>query len=394
MSIFNFSNFKNLNTEQETELKKILTKLYGFTKSLKVNVVDLEGDLLNILRNSLKELSRTENIDVKKIEELFNNTLKKSLTTLSEALDKAYQEQLKNKDVFLFDGIIVEKCLNVLEQILKFQKQLDEIYPGASKKIITSIENILVGIIATQMPILTTFIQVSGLLEKINNLIDHEKLLPKVTKLRNNIKEMRQEIKANKELGSIFKRAEQVAEISEISNEPVKKIIEVEKKPSNKASLETVIEAAKEIPKNKAEVAEKISKLKNDIEKTLPENVKELPAVKDNIKSNLEKAKEELLKVTNPETSFAEKIISIYKAAEKAMQIVNDVPRIVGVIPGSKNLGSLIGSAIQSRLLPTPILSVAKLAADVANLVKVGKAVVTLLSQTQNLNKSQERAKG
>ncbi|HJD56118.1 MAG TPA: hypothetical protein LFW21_05775 [Rickettsia endosymbiont of Pyrocoelia pectoralis] len=391
MSIFNFSHFKNLNPEQEAELKKILTKLHGFTKSLKVNVVDLETNLLDILRSSLKELSKTENINVEKIEELFNNTLKKSLDTLSEALDKTYQEQLKNKDIFLFDGIIVEKCLNVLEQILKFQQGLDKIHPGASKKIIKSLENMLVGIIATQTPVLGAFIQASGLLEKVNNLIDHEKLLPKVTKLRNDIKQMRQEIKASKELGSVAERAEQVAGISEISNEPIKKVIEVEKNPNNKASLETVMEAAKEIPKNKAEIEQKISKLKDDIEKTLPEKAKELPAVKDSIKSNLENVKKELLKAASPETSFSEKITSIHKAAEQAMQIANDVQKIAGV---DSKIGSLIGAVVQSKLLPAPILAVTKLAPDVANLVKIGKAVASLLSKTQNLNKSQERAKG
>lgn len=388
MSLINFSHF-NLSNEKQDELQRILSKLYSFTKSSKLNIVELESNLLTILRSSLKGLLQTENIDIEKIEELFNTTIKKSLDALSEALEKAYQEQLKTKDIFLFDGIIIEKCLNVLEQILKFQKQLDEIYPGSSKKIIKSLENILVNIIATQMPILAMFIQASGLLEKINNLIDHEKLLPKITKLHNDIKEMRQEIKANKELGSISERAEQVAEISEISNEPIKKIIEVEKNPSNKASLETIIKAANEIPKNKAGVEEKISELKSNIEKVVPENLKD--KFNDTIFDNLNKAKKELLNILNPETSFGEKVASLCKAAEKAMQIANDIQKIVGVIPGSKNLGSLIGAAVQSTLLPAPILAITKLAPDVANLV--GKAAVTLLSKTQNLNKSQERAK-
>ncbi|MCZ6926110.1 MAG: hypothetical protein O7D30_13135 [Rickettsia endosymbiont of Ixodes persulcatus] len=49
------------------------------------------------------------------------------------------------------------------------QQELDKLYPGASKKIIESLENILVGVISTQMPILGIFIQTSGIFEKINH---------------------------------------------------------------------------------------------------------------------------------------------------------------------------------------------------------------------------------
>lgn len=97
MSIIDFSRFSGLNKEQQEELQRLLIKLNGFTKSLKINVKDLEDHLFNILKNSLNELSHTENIDVEEIEKLFNRTIQESLTTLSEALEKAYQEQLKNK---------------------------------------------------------------------------------------------------------------------------------------------------------------------------------------------------------------------------------------------------------------------------------------------------------
>jgi|GEM_PF-3646763 len=392
MAIIDFSRFRGLNKEQQDELQRLLTKLHSFTKSLKINIIDLEDHLFNILRNSLKELSQTENINVEKVEELFNKTIKTSLNALSEALEKAYQEQLKTKDIFLFDGVIVEKCLNVLEQVLKFQQELEKLYPGASKKIIESLENILVGVISTQMPILGIFIKTSGILEKVNNLIDPEKLLPKVTKLHNDIKEMRQEIKGNKNLGNIYNKAEQIAEISEISKEPPRKIIEIaNKNPNNKASLENVVEAAKSIPKSKEEVEEKISELKSNIENAIPKD--KLESVKNIISSNLNETKTELLKVLNPEASFAEKITSLCKAAEKATKIASDVKKIVGTIPGSKELGNVISLAIKTNLLPPPVLAVAKLAPEVANLVKVGKAVVAILSKAQNLTQQQERAK-
>lgn len=396
MSIIDFSSFSGLNKEQQEELQRILTKLHGFTKSLKTNVIDLENHLFYILRSSLKELSHTENIDVEKIEKLFNRTIQESLTTLSDALEKAYQEQLKTEDIFLFDGVIVEKCLNVLEQVLKFQQELEKLYPGASKKIIESLENILVGVISTQIPVLGLFIQMSGILEKVNNLIDPEKLLPKVTKWHNDIKEMRQKAKSNEQIESIYEKAKEVAEISEISKESPAKIIEVgNKSPNNKASLENVAKAAKFIPKSKEEVEEKIAKLKNNIESAIPKdiNIDKLNSVKNTISGNLNEAKTELLKVLNPEASFAEKITSLCKAAEKTVEIASDVKKIVGTIPGSRELGNVISLAIKTNLLPPQVLAVAKLAPDIANLVNIGKAVVTILSKTQNLTQQQGRAK-
>ncbi|QWB86291.1 hypothetical protein JRD95_00339 [Rickettsia parkeri] len=63
-----------------------------------MNVKDLE-DLILYFTKFFNELSHTENIDVAKIEKLFNRTIQESINTLSEseALEKAYQEQLKNK---------------------------------------------------------------------------------------------------------------------------------------------------------------------------------------------------------------------------------------------------------------------------------------------------------
>lgn len=394
MSILNFSHLKNLNEKQKAELQRILTKLQGFTKSCKSDIVDLEGNLLAILRNSLKELSKIEDIDAEKIEELFNKTVKISLEASREALEKAYNEQLKTKDIFLFDGIVIEKCLNVLEKILKFQKELDEIYPGASKKIIKSLENILVGVIATQIPPLATVIELSGVLEKVNNLIDHEKLLPKVTKWHDDIKKVRKEVKNDKNLENIYERAEEVAKLSEISHKSVKEVIEVEKNPNNKSSLDNVIEAAKAIPKDKAEVEEKISELKNNIEKGIPKNIK-----LDNIKAklnSLDEVKKELSKVINPETSFADKISSLCKAAEQATKVASDVKKIVEALPGGKSLTGTLDFAIKSNIqviLPPPIRAIVKLAPEVANLVKVGKAVIMLLNKSQDLKQNQGRSK-
>jgi len=69
------------------------------------------------------------------------------------------------------------------------------------------------------------------------------------------------------------------------------------------------------------------------------------------------------------------------------------VKKIAGIIPGGQKLESIISRIITTNLIPQPILAIAKLAPEVAELVKVGKAIVTVLSKSQNLNQTQGRSK-
>ncbi|HJD66676.1 MAG TPA: hypothetical protein LFV91_06625 [Rickettsia endosymbiont of Bembidion nr. Transversale] len=206
---------------------------------------------------------------------------------------------------------------------------------------------------------------------------------------------MQQEIKDNKNLKDVYKKAEQVAEISEISKESIEKVIKVAKNPNNESSLDYVIEANKAIPQTTKEVEEKISKIKSDVEKALPEDIKDekLHSIKNTISDRLNSTKTELLKAANPETPFVNKITSLLKAAEAATKIASDVKKIAGVIPGGQKLESVISGIITTNLIPKPILTIAKLAPEVAELVKVGKAIITVLSKSQNLNQTQGRSK-
>ncbi|MFP3120554.1 hypothetical protein GCO76_03520 [Rickettsia sp. R2] len=154
--------------------------------------------------------------------------------------------------------------------------------------------------------------------------------MPKITKLHNDIKEIREKAKSHEKLENIYEKAKKVATISEISKEPTRKIIEIaNKNPNNQASLENVVKAAQAIPKSKDEVEEKITELKSNIESAIPQdiNIDKLNSVKNTISGNLNEAKTELLKVLNPEASCSEKIESLCQAAEKATKIASDIKK-------------------------------------------------------------------
>ncbi|AAL02843.1 hypothetical protein [Rickettsia conorii] len=157
-----------------------------------------------------------------------------------------------------------------------------------------------------------------------------KKLLPKITKLHNDIKEIREEATSHEKLENIYEKAKKVATISEISKEPTRKIIEIaNKNPNNQASLENIVKATKAIPKSKDEVEEKITELKSNIESAIPQdtNIDKLNSVKNTIAGNLNEAKTELLKVLHPEASCSEKIESLCKAAEKATKIASNIKK-------------------------------------------------------------------
>ncbi|KJW05404.1 hypothetical protein RAT170B_0221 [Rickettsia argasii T170-B] len=64
-------------------------------------------------------------------------------------------------------------------------------------------------------------------------LLTLKKLLPKITKLHNDIKEIREEAKSHEKLENIYEKAKKVATISEISKEPTRQIIEIANKNPN-----------------------------------------------------------------------------------------------------------------------------------------------------------------
>ncbi|WP_341790474.1 hypothetical protein [Rickettsia endosymbiont of Polydrusus tereticollis] len=283
VSFINLAQFATLTDEQKAELQKLSDRANNVAKATVVNLKDFRKKMRDILRNSLVEFSETEKLD---IEKLFDDTIGKAQDALLETIENTYQGQLKTTDIFLFDGVVAEKILSVLKKILEFEEALDKMYPGTSKAIIESLETLLIGAISTQLPLVGALIKMSGIFDKINDVIGHENLLPKVKKWHKDIQTMQEKIANNEKLGGVYQKAEQTAEVAEKAEVAPHKVAalnlnkdslkEASKKVFNdqeKKSVNKIVEASESMPKSKKEVEKTISDIKNDLEKIIPADI-------------------------------------------------------------------------------------------------------------------------
>ncbi|MFY9589395.1 hypothetical protein [Rickettsia endosymbiont of Halotydeus destructor] len=410
-SFISLTQLTNLTEEQKVQLQKLSTKAYNVTKAFGLNLKDLQKKLQDILRASLLELSKTEEINPETIEALFNNTIGKAQDALLETIENTYQEQLKTTDIFLFDGAVAEKILDVLQKILEFEKKLDEMYPGTSKKIIESLETLLIGVISTQSPLVGIFIKMSGVFDKINNVIDHKNLLPKIKEWRGQIQAIQTKLAEDKKLGPIYEKAEKTAEIAEeievaphkvanlnLGKDSLEKVnSEVKNSTQNKDSLKKVIEVAATLPTSTKEVEEKISKMKTDLEEIIPANINsdKLLAVKKTISDTLTKTKEELLKVVNPQTSFAEKISACCNAAANVKEIGEKLKTTLETSPSGKTLVATVENTIKKSMeaiLPKGISNFKDLAPAIKNIVGITQTILAVISKIQVPGQSRGKA--
>lgn len=403
VSFINLAQFATLTDEQKAELQKLSDRANNVVKATAVNLKDFRKKMRDILRNSLVEFSETEKLD---IEKLFDDTIGKAQGALLETIENTYQGQLKTTDIFLFDGIVAEKILSVLKKILEFEEALDKMYPGASKAIIESLETLLIGAISTQLPLVGALIKMSGIFDKINNVIDHENLLPKVKKWHKDIQIMQEKIANNEKLGGVYQKAEQTAEVAEKAEVAPHKIAalnlnkdslkEASKKVFNdqeKKSVNKVVEASESMPKSKKEVEKTISDIKNDLEKIIPADIDKdkLTSAKKIISENLTKATVELAKVVNPQTSFAEKVAACCEAANNIKEIAGEMTKIAERVPGGKRLVSAINSTVKrgvETILLKEIVALKELAPVIMSMLGIGKAIITKLSRAETPSQS------
>ncbi|WP_341793541.1 MULTISPECIES: hypothetical protein [unclassified Rickettsia] len=406
VSFINLAQFAALTDKQKVELQKLSDRANNVAKATAVNLKEFRKKMHDILRNSLVEFSETEKID---IEKLFDDTIGKAQDALLETIENTYQGQLKTTDIFLFDGVVAEKILSVLKKILEFEEALDKMYPGASKAIIESLETLLIGVISTQLPLVGTLIKMSGIFDKINNVIDHENLLPKVKKWHKDIQTMQEKIANNEKLGGVYQKAEQTAEVAEKAEVAPHKVAtlnlnkdslkETSKKVFNdqeKKSINKVVEASESMPKSKKEVEKTISDIKNDLEKIIPADIDKdkLMSAKKIISENLTKATVELAKVVNPQTSFAEKVAACCEAANNIKEIAGEITKIAERVPGGKELVSAINSTVKrgvETILPKKIVALKELAPVIASIAGIGKAIIIKISKAEIPSQSRRK---
>lgn len=153
----------------------------------------------------------------REIAESFRETVGNSLDELEKYIDE--QQQVK-EEILFFEDAFIELIIKVLESILEFQNRLDNLYPGASKDIVNYLGNLLVGIIAVQMPVVGLILKGSGLLDSVKSFLSTENLTKTVDNWQEKleiVREKRAEIEKSTNLKEKYSKATQIVEIAGIS---------------------------------------------------------------------------------------------------------------------------------------------------------------------------------
>jgi hypothetical protein len=373
--------------EQESRLQSAAKVFWSYLKAL-------QNDMNIILQDSLSKLQEgveIKNFNTDDIQQLFKDIIGKSIDSLSEELEKAYK--FTKRETLLFDEDMTFKILVVMEKVLEFEKSLDRLYPNFSKKIIKSLQNLLVAVIATQLPMVAALIRISGILEKINNFMTPGNLLPKIQKWKDDINNK----ETSEELRTIYQKAEKIAELAEKIDVAPVKVVQLNLSDASLNNANKIITEIKtSMPKTEQEVNNTISKIKTDFYKNIDIIKQGSNDIKENAKNSitegLSKVRENLLKVIDPEATFGEKISSLYEAVKNTLEIAKTLKKTIQSLPGGSALIKAVDTTMHTVVETIVPKSINDLAQNIAHIAGISNKAWTHISAITTSSKSHVRA--
>lgn len=341
----------------------------------------------------------------REIAESFKETVGNSLDELEKYID---EQQSVKEEILFFEDAFIELIIKVLESIVEFQNRLDSLYPGASKEIVDYLGNLLIGIIAVQMPVVGLILKGSGLLDSVKSFLSTENLTKTVDNWQEKleiVREKRAEIESSTNLKEKYSKATQIAEITEIAGvspvavaelgldiDSLKKINKlVAQDPKEKKSFKKLIDLSEEIPHTKDGIMGGVDLLRKGMIRILgniPDQGKEL---KKSIETELSHIKENLLAVLDPNKSILEKLGYCHKAAKNILIIESKIQETVKLIPDREKITTSFANLVKDKtkhILPAYFLknltSLRTPLESLPELLQVGNAMKVVLENSSS----------
>lgn len=332
-------------------------------KNLKIfshNIKDLKNKM-TYLQNIFNDLEDQEHS--KEIAKIFKETIEISI----DEMERYLQEQEKAKEEFyLFEERFIEYIINIISAIITFQKQLDNLYPNLSKIIIDYLSDFLVGLLATQVPIVALAIKGSGILDALKSYISAEGLTNTLNNWKDKLTQVQtklNEVREDKVLKKQFILVKQVIEISEITGISVISIAElglhskslkqikgaISQNPKTIKSFEQIVELSKSIPHSKDSIIKTINKLATEINKILENILGVDERIKKTIKNELSNVKDNLIQAATPNKNIMEKLEYCYKAAKSIFNIYNKISETIKSTPNKNKVVENFGNLIKEQ---------------------------------------------
>ncbi len=341
----------------------------------------------------------------REIAESFRETVGNSLDELEKYIDE--QQQVK-EEILFFEDAFIELIIKVLESILEFQNRLDNLYPGASKDIVDYLGNLLVGIIAVQMPVVGLILKGSGLLESVKSFLSTENLTKTVENWQEKleiVREKRAEIEKSTNLKEKYSKATQIVEIAEIAGvspvavaelgldiDSLKKVNKlVVQDPKEKKSFKKLIDLSEEIPHTKDGIMRGVDLLRKGMAKILGNITNQGKDLKKLIETELSHIKENLIAALDPNKSILEKLGYCQKAAKNILIIESKIQETVKLIPDTEKITKSFINLVKDKtknILPAYFLknltSLSTPLKSLPELLQIGNAMKVVLENNSS----------
>jgi hypothetical protein len=346
--------------------------------------------------------------EAREIVKILEETVGKSLEELENYLNEQEKEK---KDKLLFEGALIDLLIKVLESICQFWQKIDNLYPNLSGILIDYIGNLLIGLIATQMPVIALLISGSGVLDSIKSFLKVENLIKvadnwksKLAKLEDKLLKM----KKQPNLERIYQSAQLVAEISKetrlptlyiaqlrLDNESLKRIHNLIKQNlKEKEAFIKIVNLSQEIPHSRGAVLETVAAIEKELAKTIEAIPEQGLELKTSVTRELLSAQGHLFASLDPTMSVIEKLNFCYKAAKSLASIPKQLQETCQSMIGGKEVLSSCQKMImhQTRaIIPEALLKGAATLqsslgtlSDLVQIVQISNVMKVLLTKGES----------
>ncbi len=220
------------------------------------------------LQTGLKELNLSD--DDKKV---VNNIYKQTILVAVTKASKKLLDPLKEGKGYLYNKILSEQTVDILDSILEFKKSIDQYFPGLSDKIIAAAIPAITALVSTYAPPVGLALKTTGILDKAAEYIKTDKLEETIEKMRSDL--------------GILEEDKQLAKAQKLGTELVKlsESVGISATSLQKAgiTLKNIEEVSKEVSKHK-EAAEFLQEVCKYTEKHVPDSISQIEELFEGIK--------------------------------------------------------------------------------------------------------------
>ncbi len=250
---------------------------------------------LEMLNSGLKDLDLSD-----KDKDIVNSIFKQTVLVGVNVASKKLLEPLAESKGFLYNKILSEQTVEILESVLEFKKSIDKIYPGLSDKIISASIMAITALASAYAPPVGLALKTTGILSKAAEYIKTDNLEKTVEKMQTDLSKVRE----TKQLAEAQELGTKLSELSETLG------VSAESLQKSGINLDNIEEVKEEVTKHQ-EAADFLVEVCKYTEKQVPNSAKEVEEL-------FEKIKQEAVKDMQSKGASAELIADFEKTYKES----------------------------------------------------------------------------